>query len=213
MTTERIQWVVFDLGDVLVKLNRGYRPPAMLKAPPGARAVLEDYFRDNFVPGKTDYSLNERFQLGQVSRAEFLRLVRDALNGAVSEEQIVREFAGILDGVDEAVVAIVAALKSQCRLACFTNTHAIHWEYILREYPWMRLFEVQASSHLLGFAKPAPASFEALALKLAAPPSACLFIDDREVNVAGARAAGFKGIRFSGAAPIRAALRRYGFSV
>lgn len=209
----RIQWIIFDLGDVIVKLNRGYRPPAMLSAPPAARALLEDYFRDDFVPGKTEYSLNEKFQLGQVSRAEFLKLIMEAMNGTVSEEQIVREFAGILAGVDEAVVAIMEALKEQCRLACFTNTHAIHWEYILREYSWMRLFEVQASSHLLGFAKPDPAAYATLAARLAAPPSACLFIDDREVNVAGAREAGLWGIRFTGANALREDLRRLGFAV
>lgn len=52
------------------------------------------------------------------------------------------------------------------------------------------LFEVSLSSGTLGTWKPDPRAYRAIARALDLPPSACAFVDDDPLNVAGARAEG-----------------------
>ena len=59
------------------------------------------------------------------------------------------------------------------------------------------------NSSRLGLAKPDPAAYAAAAAVLGAPAGACLFIDDREENIEGARAAGMRAELFTGVGPLR----------
>lgn len=54
-----------------------------------------------------------------------------------------------------------------------------------------------------GARKPEPATYHAAARHLAVPPEACVFVDDREKNCEGARAAGMSAIRFQDAHQLR----------
>jgi len=58
--------------------------------------------------------------------------------------------------------------------------------------------------------KPEPAIYRVLAEKYSLTPGECLFIDDREENVAGAQAAGMEAVRFRGAAELRRTLSERG---
>lgn len=54
--------------------------------------------------------------------------------------------------------------------------------------------------------KPDPAAYEGAARTLGVPPSACLFVDDRDDNCQAARTVGMDAIRFENAVSLRAAL-------
>jgi putative hydrolase of the HAD superfamily len=81
----------------------------------------------------------------------------------------------------------------------FSNTHALHYEYIQENYAFPRHVHGVVLSHELGMRKPEPRIYAA-ALKIAkvSQPSAALFIDDLEANVAAARQAGLQAIRYRG---------------
>ena len=68
-----------------------------------------------------------------------------------------------------------------------------------------RFERVLASCHL-GVRKPEPAFYEQLLAELGADPGDVLFVDDREVNVEGAREVGLRAHRFAGAADLRTRL-------
>jgi HAD superfamily hydrolase (TIGR01509 family) len=57
------------------------------------------------------------------------------------------------------------------------------------------LFDVLVSSASIGFYKPHPQAYLAVAAALDLPPDACLFIDDLQENVEGARAVGMRSVR------------------
>ncbi|NEA36361.1 HAD-IA family hydrolase [Streptomyces sp. SID13031] len=59
------------------------------------------------------------------------------------------------------------------------------------------LFDVSCYSYDLGVAKPDPGFFTEAARRIAADPSAILFIDDSAANIEGARSAGFAADRAS----------------
>ncbi|MGA5407457.1 HAD family hydrolase [Streptomyces lavendulocolor] len=116
------------------------------------------------------------------------------------------------DAVDEEMVALVGELAATgWRLALLSNIPpelAGHYEE--RHTAWLRHFDVRAFSCRTGHAKPDPAAYAWCLRALAAPPRDVLFVDDREENVAAARAAGLRGVLFTGAAGLRAALREEG---
>lgn len=75
-----------------------------------------------------------------------------------------------------------------------------------------RFDEIVASCHL-GARKPETAFYERLLERLACGPDEVLFVDDREVNVEGAREAGIAAHQFEDAAGVRAFLDDHGVAV
>jgi len=98
--------------------------------------------------------------------------------------------------------------------------HSIH---ALSNYSvWYRLIEeqLQLSRHLAwsfvscdtGVRKPDPKAYTGAAETLGVAPSACLFIDDREVNCAAARETGMPAVRFTSAPELRRELAARGLT-
>jgi putative hydrolase of the HAD superfamily len=67
---------------------------------------------------------------------------------------------------------------------------------ILERLTWMHDFHHHTFSHRLNTAKPDPSIYAHAAEGLGVPPSQILFIDDREENIAAARAAGMQAIQY-----------------
>jgi putative hydrolase of the HAD superfamily len=65
-------------------------------------------------------------------------------------------------------------------------------------FPWLQEFAHRTYSHRLGIAKPDLAIYRHATEGLGVPAGEILFLDDREENVAGARAAGMQAIRYQG---------------
>jgi putative hydrolase of the HAD superfamily len=108
---------------------------------------------------------------------------------------------GILKEVAESNKCLVGALNNEARE---TN------EYRFRQFGLRKYFKVALSSCYLGLRKPDPAIYKRALDILGRPPERILFIDDREENVAGALAAGIKGLRFDGAEGLRRELVELG---
>jgi HAD superfamily hydrolase (TIGR01509 family) len=108
-------------------------------------------------------------------------------------------------------VEIIRVLSAQRKVACFSNTHAIHWDHMLANYQSFRLWRRAIASHLIHAAKPDPRAFVIACRELEAEPAELLFIDDALANAEAARAAGWQAIHFKGAAALREELQEYGF--
>ncbi|MDE1161954.1 MAG: HAD family phosphatase [Acidobacteriaceae bacterium] len=68
---------------------------------------------------------------------------------------------------------------------------------VMARWPWMRGFTHHTFSHRLRMAKPELAIYRHAAEGLGVPAEAVLFVDDREENIAAAREAGMKAVRYS----------------
>jgi putative hydrolase of the HAD superfamily len=75
---------------------------------------------------------------------------------------------------------------------------------VAEQQPWARHFRHLLFSGDLGIAKPDPEIWKALTELLHEPAGNCLFVDDRQVNVDGARAAGLQAELWSSPARLRA---------
>jgi HAD superfamily hydrolase (TIGR01509 family) len=91
--------------------------------------------------------------------------------------------------------------------------------HALSNYPWwyrwiehkLRLGRYLSWSFVsceTGLRKPSPEAYRQAAVALSLPTSACLFVDDRERNCAGARETGMRAWRFEGVEGLRSELRR-----
>jgi putative hydrolase of the HAD superfamily len=70
-------------------------------------------------------------------------------------------------------------------------------EGVLATFPWISGFDHLLWSHTVKLAKPDPAIYRHAAEGLRTRPENILFIDDRDENIAGARAAGMQAICYS----------------
>jgi putative hydrolase of the HAD superfamily len=68
---------------------------------------------------------------------------------------------------------------------------------IRARFPWLEEFAHHTFSHRLGIAKPDPEIYRHAAEGLNVPAGEILFIDDKEENIAAARAAGMVAVQYS----------------
>jgi glucose-1-phosphatase len=203
-----IQWVVFDLGGVVVKLNIDGALEALAR-----RSETDGNLIKSFLGARDESNLspNERLQLGLLEIDDYVALLNQALRRRLTREEIIDLRLQAIRGEDEDVLEIIRVLAAHRKVACFSNTHAIHWDHMLANYQSFRLFHRAVASHLIHAAKPDPKAFAIACRELEAEPAECLFIDDALTNAEAARAAGWQAIHFKGAAALREELQEYGF--
>jgi putative hydrolase of the HAD superfamily len=150
---------------------------------------------------------------GQITRAEWLVRVADALSSRVGGGSAARSLLVEWDAYRGAVVPEVLAFvravrRSGVRVALATNA-TDDLDLDLAALGLMGEFDAVANSAVLGVHKPTREYFAAACDLVDAPPERCLLLDDDDRNVRGARAAGLSALRFSGLADLeyaRAAL-------
>ena len=67
---------------------------------------------------------------------------------------------------------------------------------LLKKYGYYYIFDEVILSCEIGYYKPDPKAYDILLKKIRVPPSCCIFIDDREINIKAAKKKGITGITF-----------------
>ena len=205
-----IQWVVFDLGGVVVKLNIDGALEELARRSDTDRHLIEKFGRDRDESG---LSPDEKLQLGLLGIDDYIDLLNRTLRRRLSRDEIIDLRMQVIQGEDEEVLEIIRALSVGRRVACFSNTHAIHWDHMMANYESFKLWRFAVASHLIGAAKPDPNAFAIACRELDAAPSECLLIDDMLANAEAARGAGWRAIHFKGAAALREELAEWGINL
>jgi len=136
-----------------------------------------------------------RAQLGQMSDEAFwadlgvrLNLSPDAL------AEFRRDFwAG--DRLDGDLVALIRSLHPRVKTALLSN-FSTQLRQLLTQHELIDAFDVIVISGKEGILKPDAHIYHLAAERLGVPVADCLFVDDFEENVAGAKAAGMQALRF-----------------
>jgi len=112
------------------------------------------------------------------------------------------------------MVAWLSILSSAgMKTAVLSNMHIGMVQHARRAFQWLDLVNVVILSAEVRLIKPDPAIYEHCLRGLCVAPSDSLFIDDREVNVAAARAMGIHTVQFQSLAHLRNELQQAGFPV
>jgi glucose-1-phosphatase len=198
-----IDAIIFDLGKVIVDYDHGLMCSRLARAdrldPELVRAAI------------FDSGLEDRFDRGAVSPEDFYRLLVQSTGLTISLQQTRTIWTTIFTPI-AGTMEIIRSLPGY-RLFCLSNTNRWHFDYCRNTYAVMDLFEGCILSCEVGARKPEPEIFQAALERAQVPPQRCLFIDDVELFVRGARSMGLHGIRFSTPDHLQQQLRELGISV
>ena len=123
-------------------------------------------------------------------------------------------FPESLVGEIPGTVAIVRELsEAGVPMWGLTNWPDEFWPHAPEKFDFLGLLDDVVVSGTEGFAKPDPAIFEIAVSRAGLPAADLVFVDDRQVNVAGAIEFGLDGVLFTGADDLRLALRERGLPV
>ncbi|MET9658170.1 HAD family phosphatase [Streptomyces sp. NPDC006510] len=102
-----------------------------------------------------------------------------------------------LGSPNEDLIAYVRSLSTRCRLGILSNSFVGAREREQQLYGFGDLVDDIVYSHETGISKPEPGAYELACARLRVRPADCLFVDDVEVNVIAAEAAGMRGLLFT----------------
>jgi putative hydrolase of the HAD superfamily len=195
-----IEFVYFDLGNVLIHFDHERAARQMAEvAGVSEQQAWDAVFADG---------LSLRYEQGALTTRQFYETFCERTNASPEFDAVVHAASDIFE-VNESILPIVEGLRgSGPRLGILSNTNAAHWTFVRRKYPFVEeLFEVYALSFELRSLKPERRIYsEAIRLSEVAA-EATFFIDDRDENVEGARAAGLHACHFKTTEQLAADLR------
>jgi putative hydrolase of the HAD superfamily len=187
-TQSDIQAVIFDLGRVLVNMDSA---PLKKKLYVNLKANGIQKPERQFLHNPIMIAFNR----GQITPGEFYRRVCSKYRLDMDFEafkNLWRDIFWAMDGMEE----LFGRVSENMPVGLLSDTDPIHWNYIRTKWPWIDQIKKPTLSYEVGVMKPNAAIYLAAAENVQTPPQHCLFIDDLQANVEGARAAGMQAIRF-----------------
>ncbi len=194
-----IKVIIFDLGGVVVQggyldFINNYCMACL--TPLGKRKILE---------------LERQVNLGNISEKEFYRSLQNVFGVHLSTAQmhkiIVRQVKR-----NAQLLEIIQKLGKK-RVAMFTNSIGYMAMEVLKlkKIPAKKLFRKVFVSSKMHLVKPDEKAYHHILKDLKVLPPETLMVDDRIVNVKGARRVGMNAILYKNAAQFRKELARYEF--
>jgi putative hydrolase of the HAD superfamily len=116
--------------------------------------------------------------------------------------------------INDAMVLWVQQLHAAgFKTAILSNMPTDMATHVRKNFAWISHFDHHIFSAEVRSVKPEPAIYQYCINELGVQPAEALFIDDRDVNLEQARAAGIHGIRFQSVAQLRKDLQVLGFTI
>lgn len=200
-----VQAVLFDFGKVLSNAE----DPAAWASMLAVAGLPEQHFHDAYWAYRHDYDRDT------LSAVPYWRAVAAKAGTSFSDAQINRLIELDVDvwtNMNDRMTAFAQRLqRGGVRTGILSNIGDAMAEGIVARLPWLADFYHCTWSYALRIAKPEPAIYLKTAEALDTAPSAILFIDDREENVAAAASLGFQTIRFTGYESLLRDLRDRGY--
>jgi putative hydrolase of the HAD superfamily len=183
-----IDVVLFDLGGVLVELG-GMSDIAAFANERDEDEIWRRWLSCPWV---------RRFERGGCDAEAFGRGMVESWSMPVTPEIFLEAFASWPKGLLPGAKDLVNTVAEQTRVACLSNTNSIHTERQGAEFGIYELFDGLFLSHEMGLVKPDREAFDFVVQRLGCPRERILFLDDNQINVEGARAAGLQSERTVG---------------
>lgn len=196
---KKIQAIVFDLGGVLV--HGGYLD------------FIKHYCLACLTPlgKKKILDLERQVNLGRISEKEFYQAIKQVFGVHLTVRQMHKLIVHKMS-VDRGLVKAIPNLGT-ARVVLFTNAIGQMTLEIFRRYRISpkKLFDKVFVSAKLHRVKPDGSTYRYILRRLKVPPSAALMVDDRLLNIRGARKIGMQGIVYKNLSQFRKAIKKYEF--
>ena len=190
--------IIFDLGNVLVKLN----PEGCIGA---FKAIgMGELVEQN--PQSEGMKLRSKLGVGMITTEEFCEAARKLTGTDVKNEDIIAAANKMLVEIpDEKKERLLQLKKAGYRLFLLSNTIDIHWDYCVELlFPYQNhgvedYFEQCFLSQRMHLAKPNARIYEEVIRQANIHPDETLFIDDLKENCEAAEKLGihtFQNVKF-----------------
>jgi putative hydrolase of the HAD superfamily len=180
-----------------------------------ARQRVVEHFGLNFDEFEQRHPhANDLWERGKISVHEYLRETVFYVPRLFSEEEFFRRMRDVSQVLYPAMIAFLRTLRAQGARENSTymlsNESRELMEYRIPTFGLTGLFDAYLVSAYIGLRKPETAFFRCALDLSQCQPQECVFIDDREENLEGARQLGIQGIRMTTPEQVIAELRRLG---
>ena len=150
----------------------------------------------------------DEFEKGEVSNKEFRAEISRRLDLALTDAEFDAGWCALYLDAYEGINELLGSLKNQYQLVALTNTNSIHarvWKVTYRES--LSYFDEVFCSHELKTRKPEKQAYQCVLDYLGARPEQTIFLDDSQLNTAGATALGIETILVKSQPQMRTDLR------
>jgi 2-haloacid dehalogenase len=187
--------VVFDLGGVLIDWSPYHLYRKLFDSDDEIARFLDEIDIYNWLLG---VDADQPFQQGVAELSARLPQYAELI------EAYWHRWAETLNGVFDDSLAVVSELKArEMPLYVISNWSSETWHHATERFAFLDCFDGLVISGLEGVAKPDPEIFRRACDRYKLTPEHTVFIDDLAANVESARALGFHGLHFTGAAALR----------
>lgn len=190
MPLHRIKNILFDLGNTLIFYDYSYFYEGLGKIEKKLNvAKLRKYIKDN--------DLGNKLCKGKITIKDFFKKLKRKFNLKVSFEDFVYLYSDIfwVNNKMKNFLEKINALK-QFRLFLISNTDSTHMNFILKNFPFVKIFKYRILSYKVGMIKPQKKIFLYTLQKYRLKRQETLLIDDLLENVRAAEEIGIKAIRY-----------------
>jgi putative hydrolase of the HAD superfamily len=189
-----IKTVIFDLGKVLIPFDfsRGYR----------AMEPFCDYPAEEIPKRIAATDLVHRFETGLVEPRDFVAQLSRMLELRATYEQFCEIWSSIFLPDTLVPESLLAGIGERYRLLVLSNTNALHFAMVRRNYPMLRHFDDLVLSYEVKAMKPSPAIYREAIARAGCRPEECFYTDDIPAYVEGARREGIDAVRFESCAQL-----------
>jgi len=200
MPGDEVEFVLFDLGGVLIELGG----VATLQEMAGIASDDDVWHRWLASPWV------RRFETGRCSAVEFSAGVVAEWQLDLTPERFLEVFRDWPIGPYPGAQDLVDQVHRSVPVGCLSNTNSMHWEHQSATWPMLDGFDRRFLSFELGLVKPDVDIFQAVADQLPVDPARVLFLDDVALNTDAARSFGFRSEQVRGPEECRTALTAVG---
>ncbi len=194
-----IEAVIFDLGRVLVAIDNSLLVERLFKGLD--TGDLQELGRRTMAdPAMVD------FNSGRIDTQTFYERMYRNWRWDMPFEEFKQLWCRIfypMDGMESLIMQLCGKVK----LGLLSDTDPLHWNHIRTTWPWIQQFQKPTLSFEVGVMKPDPAIYRIAAGNVDTPPEKCLYIDDLQDNIDGARAVGMTAIRFESVTQLETAFK------
>jgi putative hydrolase of the HAD superfamily len=210
MSLEKITATFWDCGGVF--LTNGWDHVA--------RKHVVEHFDLNFEEFEERHTEpNDRWERGEITLHDYLQETVFYFPRQFSEEEFFTQMRAVSQVLYPPMIAFLKKLRSRCKQAddalgvyMLSNESRELMSYRIPEFGLSTLFDAFLVSAYIGLRKPEAAFFQCALDISQRTPGQCVFIDDREENVAAARELGIRGIRMETPRQVIAELGQMGIA-
>ncbi|MFH1798192.1 MAG: HAD family phosphatase [Candidatus Omnitrophota bacterium] len=207
MNKKPIKAILFDLGNVIVKVNT--RPLEEKWAYSGKKASSEviDYFMDSD-------NMNGYME-GKLSSSQFYTKTKRFFNLDMKFHEFYDLWNSVIVPYPEMEV-IIKNLKNKypdIKLILISNINEKHYTFVRENYKILDLLDGFAVSHELGRQKPHHEIYQEAVRLAETLPKHAFYTDDRQDLIDAARTLGIRAFQFTNHETLQSQLSRFGINV